>query len=435
LNSNLAHIALQSQYRVDSKPHGHGDVHALMHRTGTAKKWQQQGVRWVVFFQDTNALSFVTLPAMLGVSQSLSLDANSLAVPRIAKQAVGAITRLRHRDGREVTINVEYNQLDPLLRATTQPEGDVNDESGFSPFPGNINQLLFKLDSYVQTLVESQGAVPEFVNPKYSDSSKTQFKKPTRLECMMQDLPRLFPAEYKVGFTKAPAWLCYSPCKNNKIDAALSIEQGVPASAAFTAESDGWLMAARLLRLRGANIETTPPIFIEGVLAEPGPRVLVSPSTAIFPCEFERVFNCPESMHISAKSTLVLEGNITVEELTLDGSLTISSNLPDHRIVVRVPTSSKVHNAGHLLTLIEADTGLEVKDEDVMRGYLLQELENKRVSLGDLTPEDVASHDVFVWTGEQLVSMAEIESVQSKLKMTQSAGTGWLPCLNNIDCL
>ena len=43
---------------------------------------------------------------------------NSLAIPRVAKQAVGAITKLVHEDGRIMTVNVEYNQLDPLLRAT-----------------------------------------------------------------------------------------------------------------------------------------------------------------------------------------------------------------------------------------------------------------------------------------------------------------------------
>lgn len=42
-----------------------------------------------------------------------------------------------------MVINVEYNQLDPLLRATGYPDGDVNDETGFSPFPGNINQVIF----------------------------------------------------------------------------------------------------------------------------------------------------------------------------------------------------------------------------------------------------------------------------------------------------
>lgn len=42
-----------------------------------------------------------------------------------------------------MVINVEYNQLDPLLRATGFPDGDVNCETGYSPFPGNINQVIF----------------------------------------------------------------------------------------------------------------------------------------------------------------------------------------------------------------------------------------------------------------------------------------------------
>lgn len=32
--------------------------------------------------------------------------------------------------------------------------------------------------------------MPEFVNPKYTDGTKTKFKSPTRLECMMQDYPK-----------------------------------------------------------------------------------------------------------------------------------------------------------------------------------------------------------------------------------------------------
>ena len=38
--------------------------------------------------------------------------------------------------GHSMTVNVEYNQLDPLLRATSHPDGDANDDTGFSPFPG-----------------------------------------------------------------------------------------------------------------------------------------------------------------------------------------------------------------------------------------------------------------------------------------------------------
>lgn len=42
-----------------------------------------------------------------------------------------------------MVINVEYNQLDPLLRAAGHPDGDANCETGYSPFPGNINQVTF----------------------------------------------------------------------------------------------------------------------------------------------------------------------------------------------------------------------------------------------------------------------------------------------------
>jgi UDP-sugar pyrophosphorylase len=81
--------------------------------------------------QDTNALVFRALLAALGLSAANDYDMNSLAVPRKAKEAIGAITRLTKADGSgAMTVNVEYNQLDPLLRSTINKDGDVNDESG-----------------------------------------------------------------------------------------------------------------------------------------------------------------------------------------------------------------------------------------------------------------------------------------------------------------
>ena len=68
-----ARLALdpKSRWSVQTKPHGHGDVHALLHKSGLAAAWQQQGVRWVAFFQDTNGLVFRGLPAALGASHRL----------------------------------------------------------------------------------------------------------------------------------------------------------------------------------------------------------------------------------------------------------------------------------------------------------------------------------------------------------------------------
>ena len=187
LLDNEARIARQNKYEVDAKPHGHGDVHSLLHKFGVAESWLNAGIKWITFFQDTNALALHLLPAMIGVSLESSLEVNSLTIPRYAKQAVGAIAKLIHNEGYSITVNVEYNQLDPLLRSTINPEGDVNDPAtGRSIFPGNINQLLFKLEPYVQVLRRTSGVMGEFVNPKYADQARTVFKKPTRLECMMQ---------------------------------------------------------------------------------------------------------------------------------------------------------------------------------------------------------------------------------------------------------
>ena len=92
-----------------------------------------------------------------------------------------------------MTLNVEYNQLDALLQATINQNGDTADETtGYSPFPGSINALVFATHSYLPVLKRSQGLIPEFVNPKYADVEKCVFKKPTRLECMMQDFPKLY---------------------------------------------------------------------------------------------------------------------------------------------------------------------------------------------------------------------------------------------------
>ena len=66
----------------------------------------------------------------------------------------------------------------------------------------------------------------EFVNPKYLDKDKLIFKKPVRLECLMQDYPRVMDADAKVGITIAPAWLCYSPCKYHAVYAASLVAQG-----------------------------------------------------------------------------------------------------------------------------------------------------------------------------------------------------------------
>lgn len=210
----------------------------------------QAGVRWVYFFQDTNAPAFKVLPASLGVSKKLDLEVNSVSIARKAGESVGAIMTLTNQDGHSMTVNVEYNQIDALLKATVDPRGDVNGENGYSAYPGSINQLIFALPPYAAKLKETGGSMPEFVNPKYTDSSKTAFKSPTRLECMMQailerdantpaarvcsaplpfwqDYPKSLSSGARVGFSVVTGTIAFSPVKTNLADAKLKLGVGM----------------------------------------------------------------------------------------------------------------------------------------------------------------------------------------------------------------
>lgn len=99
LIDNDAHFALDPKdpYKVVTKPHGHGDIHALLYKEGVTKEWEEKfGIEYMVLFQDTNGLAFHTLPLLLGVSQEHGFIMNSLCVPRKANQAIGAIAKLQN---------------------------------------------------------------------------------------------------------------------------------------------------------------------------------------------------------------------------------------------------------------------------------------------------------------------------------------------------
>ena len=84
-------VSKDSPYSVQTKPHGHGDVHALMHSTGLATKWERQGVHWLYLLQDSSALYFSHYVASLGVAVEDGLDCAFVATPRRPKMALGLL--------------------------------------------------------------------------------------------------------------------------------------------------------------------------------------------------------------------------------------------------------------------------------------------------------------------------------------------------------
>jgi UDP-sugar pyrophosphorylase len=399
LVDNDAHLALndEDKYVLQTKPHGHGDVHSLLHQSGLLKKWKQMGVKWVTFFQDTNSLVFRVIPGALGVSKSRDFEFNSLCVPRKAKEAVGGIAQLTHTDGRKMTINVEYNQLDPLLRASSKDgSGDVNDPAtGFSPYPGNINQLIVKLEPYEKQLSKTGGAIDEFVNPKYKDSSKTAFKSPTRLECMMQDYPKsLTGTKATVGFTVFDNWVGYSPVKNSPEDGKKKFDDGQPTHTATSGEFEFYNCASRILRLAGANVpepEIDPKQKFNGMSFPTGSKVVLSPS---FGCSIERVESKINNLSLTAKSVLIVEGDVSFENVQIDGVFEVKAEKGSKIVLKNLSIKNKSWewrskaNAKEEITRL---CGFEIKKKET--SSLLYSEKNKTLVVdGDLSKLELKTY-------------------------------------------
>ena len=109
-----------------------------------------------------SSLAFRALPAALAVSQRNDFHMNTMCIPRPAKDSMGAICKMHsQKEGRSYTMNVEYNQLDPLLKASGHTAGDAGDpDTGLSPYPGNTNQFIVALPQYAQILEVTQGDLP-----------------------------------------------------------------------------------------------------------------------------------------------------------------------------------------------------------------------------------------------------------------------------------
>ena len=346
-----ARFAAAGPYRVQAKPHGHGDLHALLHASGIAAKWQREGRRWLFFFQDSSTLYFSTYLASLGVAVERSLDLQYVTMPRRAGMALGVVASLAPTppaatsaagagemlrrlvvggstaanagtSGGLPLIPIEYNQLEPALAAAGG--SDVNGPGGYSAFPGNTNGLIVGLATYVAALERSGGAVREFVNPKYADEARSAFSSPTRLECMMQDYAWLLPHGSRVGFVGYPMAFGYFPCKNGLAAAARLTAQGVPPYAASTAEMAVYAAHAAALRLLGARVARARERTFHGVTVALGPAVVLAPSFCPCLSVLRPKLPTPAQICISERSTLLVDGtHIVIEQLELDGALEV----------------------------------------------------------------------------------------------------------------
>jgi len=339
-------------------------------------------VRWLHFFQDTNTLYFSNFLATLGVSATHQVAVNLVATPRTAKEAIGGIARLDHADGRSMVCNVEYNQLEPMLIAAGFAEGDVNEADGFSRFPGNINQMIMDLTKWLAAVGETNGAIDEFINPKYTDASRTAFKSATRLECMMQDYVKTVPAGQIVAWTRFPQWQGYFPCKNDIVSGAALSAKAVPPHTASSSEMAVYHLHAESLRTAGASVAPPANRTFRGVTVSVGPSVVFAPTFAPCYTALKAKLQSPEKVKVSARSTLIVSGEqVTIEQMSVDGCLVLEV-AKGGRLHIK---SLEVNNAGWCFQELDDAAAAEADEPTAIRGYRLVKKEQRiiRVEAGD----------------------------------------------------
>jgi UDP-sugar pyrophosphorylase len=323
----------------------------------------------VFCFQDTNPLQFRALVAALGVAARKRLDFTSLTVPRQPGEQVGEICTLEQNGKPPVTVNVEYNML-----ATLKP--DVAGPDGFSPYPGNINALLIRVSALADALDRSAGIVPEFVNPKYADESRTRFKSPARLECMMQDLPRVLAPGSAVGFVRLPRVMCKSSLKNNVKEARSRAAKSLPPECALSQDIDTCRCAKQIFEMAGGIVGAKvridcaddPIAFLDIGIAAAPPLLALLPSWATSVREAAQRCAGLRSFTMSARSALVLEGDVRLEgTIELDGAL-VARALPGETLTIRDAT---VQNASWDRV---ASTDAE-NPSTAIRGYVIRRKE------------------------------------------------------------
>jgi UDP-sugar pyrophosphorylase len=382
-DSNAALVLKSGTSHLLRKPHGHGDVHTLIHRAGLARKWRESGYEHIVFFQDTNAAMTLTVPQSLAAMFKHNLDMVFTCVPRQPGEAVGALCDAVNTDGVRRVQNVEYNIFDGAHAASAA--ANAAEAGQPTDYPGSVNTLLLNLTTYERALSATGGKVPEFINPKYKDATKSAFKSPTRVESLMQDIALVLPADAKIsGVTFGVDMYC--PVKNQLSDGVARGVAGQSTHCAASGEEAVYEQRRQLLIAHGVKIQRDDSlqVLVHGKLpVNLFPIVAYDP--AFLPFAYHTIFRlpAPQQVALTPRSALVVEGDVVIESLELDGALHLRA-VKGQKLVVR---HLKVSNRGW--TVERCD---EAPDELTrIRGYRLQRHETECY---EATGED--THDKIV---------------------------------------
>lgn len=333
-------LDVNENLELQTKPHGHGDVHFLVRNSKVLSKWKKQGVKYVYFIQDTNPFSLPSLPAILSISIDHKYDLNFLAINRRPEEAIGALVA----DQNNRTFNIEYNVLNNYYNSR-QIKEPVN-ENGFCLAPGNINCFLIDINEYSRIL-EHINDLSEFINPKFDKTRDNALMSSFRIECLMQDIAHSIGNLNKIAVSEFSRDIAFTTCKNNLDTGKANLLKGLSSETIIECENDIYRRNYAIMKYCKTKFTTHKESMSFEELVDNQrqirdlrllycPRIFIHPSFGVFINDIKsRLQNVV--FDVSYDFTLVLKGNVVLENCTFGSiSLWIENKSKDPNSVLEV---------------------------------------------------------------------------------------------------
>ena len=117
------------------------------------------------------------------------------------------------------------------------------------------------------------------------------FKSATRLECMMQDYPKLLKSGERVGFTQIDRKFCFSTVKNDLKTAAQKVKGNLPPESASVCEQEFYWLNREILKICGVEFEEDKVPVVKSFAGIPVPeatRVVLLPEFGVTLAEIQK---------------------------------------------------------------------------------------------------------------------------------------------------
>lgn len=327
-----ANLDVNEEWVMQTKPHGHGDVHFLVKQSGILDRWAADGVRYVYFIQDTNPFSLASLPVVLGNALRHNHLLSFVGIKRKSAEPIGALVV----DEKGAICNVEYNVFDNFFK--TGGRAEEKDSEGYGVYPGNINVFLMEMEEY-RRILGTIASMKEFINIKFDKADPKKIASSWRVECLMQDISFSISDPKRINVAFFDRKMAFTTCKNNVAAGKLASAKGLSSETIMQCENDLYFRNLTVLRYCGVehsseNLSRSLQKLedsersIEDIKLVMTPRVFIDPSFGVLLRDIKKAIE-RVAFDANGDFALVLKGRIRLVNCDFNNvSLWVQNNDP-----------------------------------------------------------------------------------------------------------